>query len=209
MKRFLNTGLMLAAGLALAAVAPANAQGQTLKLGYINSQKILAQAPGAVEAQKQFEQEMSGYRGEIQPMEQKLEALQKELEGQATTLQTQMQEFEKQQATLTADGRQARERDLLQKQEAFEQRRGEYQEALVAYQQKRQELEQRAQQRQQALVEPIMKQVSQVIEELRTQENYSMIFDVAGGTMLVAADPALDLSDRVLERLKAAPASGQ
>lgn len=205
--RFFHTGLIVAAGLALAAAAPA--QAQTLKFGYINSQKILAEAPGAIDAQKRFEQEMTGFRGEIQPMEKRLETLQKGLETQAQALQKLVQDYEKQQSTLTADARQAREQEILQKQEAFESQRGEYQQQLLTYQQKRQELEQKAQQRQQALVEPIMKQVSQVIEDLREEGNYAMIFDVAGGTMLVAADPALDLSEQVLARLKTAPATGQ
>jgi outer membrane protein len=211
MMRFFNTGLIVAAGLALAAVAPAaaQAQAQAARFGYINSQKILAEAPGAIEAQKRFEQEMTGFRGEIQPMEKQLETLQKGLETQAQALQKLVQDYEKQQATLTAEGRQTREQEILQKQEAFESQRGEYQQQLLTYQQKRQELEQKAQQRQQALVEPIMKQISQVIEELRKEGNYAMIFDVAGGTMLVAADPALDLSDQVLARLKTAPATGQ
>lgn len=207
--RFFHTGLIVAVGLALAAAAPADAQAQTLKFGYINSQKILAEAPGAIDAQKRFEQEMTGFRGEIQPMEQQLETLQKGLETQAQALQKLVQDYEKQQSTLTADARQAREQEILQKQEAFESQRGEYQQQLLTYQQKRQELEQKAQQRQQALVEPIMKQVSQVIEDLRKEGNYAMIFDVAGGTMLVAADPALDLSEQVLARLKTAPTNGQ
>lgn len=209
MKRFLSTGLMLAAGLALASAAPAEAQTATPRLGYINSQKILAQAPGAVEAQRQFEQEMTGFRGEIQPVEQQLETLQKELETQAQALQKLAQDYERQRGTLTPDARQTREQEIIRREEAFEERRENYQQALMSYQQKRQELEQRAQQRQQALVEPIMRQVSQVIEDIRSEGQYAMIFDVAGGTMLVAADPALDLSDQVLERLRTAPPSGQ
>lgn len=200
---------MVAATLGLGLAAPAAAEAQGAKIGYINSQKILAEAPGAVEAQKVFQQEMTGFRSAITPMEDSLSAMQKELEAQANALQALVESYEKQGATLTAEGRQAREQEILTKQEAFETRRGNYQETLLAYQQKRQGLEQQAQARQQALVAPIMTQVSEVIEAIRKEENFAMIFDVAGGTMLVAADPALDLSDRVLARLKAAPPAGQ
>jgi Skp family chaperone for outer membrane proteins len=69
--------------------------------------------------------------------------------------------------------------------------------------------------RQAQLVKPIMERVQNVIEAIRAEDGYSMILDVgAGASVVVAADKRLDLTDRVLARLKAqgppppAPASG-
>jgi Skp family chaperone for outer membrane proteins len=69
--------------------------------------------------------------------------------------------------------------------------------------------------RQAQLVKPIMERVQSVIETIRTEEGYSMIFDVGSQvSVVVAADKKLDLTDRVLARLKSqgpppkAPASG-
>ncbi len=162
-----------------AGVSTASAQATGAKLAYINSQMILAEAPGAAAAQATFESDMERYRAEI-------EALGAEIE----TLRT---DYERQQATLSEEAK-------LQKQQ-------EIQEKFTSYQQRVAELEQTAQRRQAELVQPIMQQISEVIEQIRTEGNYAMIFDAAAGT-LITADPALDLTATVLERLQSA-SSGQ
>jgi outer membrane protein len=69
--------------------------------------------------------------------------------------------------------------------------------------------------RQAQLVKPIMERVQSVIEAIRSEDGYAMIFDVgAQVSVVVSADKKLDLTDRVLARLKSqgippvAPASG-
>lgn len=156
----------------LVMAAPAAAQ-QAPKWGYINSQRILAEAPGTQQAQQAFEKDMERYRGELQKLESEL---QKEIE-----------DYEKQQAMLTNDQRQQRETALMQKQQQFQQR------AM--------QLEQEAAQRQQELVEPVMQQIQGVISQIREEGNYAFIFDVASGAV-ISADPSLDLTDQVLTRLK-------
>lgn len=177
--RFLPIGLAALSGLMLAAVAPAQAQ-QGAKLGYINSQQILAQAPGTTEAQKAFEGDMARYRAQVDSLEK--------------TLETAQQDYQRQQATLSEQAKRERQQQLQQQ--------------FAQYQQRVAELEQVAQRRQAELVQPIMKRISEVIEVIRKEGNYAMIFDAAAGGM-ITADPALDLTDRVLERLRATPQSGQ
>lgn len=178
MKRVLLSTLMLAAGLAAGLVSPASAQAQ--KFGYINSQKIMAQAPGTSEAQKTFEAEMTRYRTQVDSLEKSLETAQAD--------------FQRQQSTLSAQAKTERQQQLQQQ--------------FGAYQERLQQMEQIAQRRQAELVQPIMKRISEVIEQIRTEGSYAMIFDAAAGS-LITADPALDLTDQVLERLRAAPATGQ
>jgi len=67
-------------------------------------------------------------------------------------------------------------------------------------------LDQQASARRAELVQPIMDRVSEMIEQLRLDGGYSLIFDVADGS-IVAADPTLDLTDEVLRRLQTAAAS--
>lgn len=153
-----------------------SASAQTPKYAYINSQRILAEAPGTSEAQDEFESSMEQYREQLESLEAELQTLQDNLE--------------RQQSTLTATVRQERQQEIQQK--------------FMAYQQRRQELEQQAQQRQAQLVEPIMRRIQTVIEQIRTEGNYSMIFDGAAGA-IITADPALDLTDEVLQRLAANP----
>jgi outer membrane protein len=169
------TALMLALGLPRAASAQA-------KIGYINSQSILAEAPGAKEAQTKFDADMATYRTEVQQMQTELEAL--------------VKQYETQQAMLSPSAKQQRETDIRTKQTA-------YQERLAA-------IDQRAGQRQQELVQPVMDKINQVIELIRAEGGYSLIFDVSAGGV-VAADPGLDLTPEVIRRLKAAttPTAGR
>lgn len=177
MKRSMSFGAVLTVMLAAFAASPASAQ-QGSKLAYINSQKILSVAPGMAEAQKTLETEMQGYQNEL-----------KKLETQLDSMQTAM---EKQQSTLSATAKQQRQTELQQK--------------FTAYQQRRAQLEQTAQQREQDLVAPIMKQISDIIEQIRKEGGYAMIFD-APRSGLATADTTLDLSDQVIARLKASPAA--
>ena len=58
--------------------------------------------------------------------------------------------------------------------------------------------------RQAELVKPIMQRVQTVIEAIRAEDGYAVILDVGSQvSVVVAADKKLDLTDRVLARLKA------
>lgn len=170
MKRLFLAGAVCS--LMLFAVVPLEAQAAATRFAFINSQKILTEAPGAREAQQTFEREMQRYRIEVDSLEQSLGQLQEELQ--------------RQQATLSPQVRQQRQQEMQQQ--------------FVTYQQRVAELERTAQRRQAELVEPVMQRISEVIEEIRREGNYSMIFDAAAGG-LITADPSLDLTDRVLARL--------
>jgi outer membrane protein len=164
--------------LLLAFATPGDGSAQ-LKIGYINSQSILAEAPGAKEAQTKFDADMQTYRQEVQQMQTELETL--------------VKQYETQQAMLSPSAKQQRETDIRTKQTA-------YQERLAA-------IDQRAGQRQQELVQPVMDKINQVIEQIRAEGSYALIFDVSAGGV-VAADPGLDLTPEVIRRLKSgAPAA--
>ena len=82
-----------------------------------------------------------------------------------------------------------------QRQQAIIERRGELEQAAA-------QMEQRAEQRRAELVQPIMDRISEIIEQLRVEGSYHLIFDVAAGS-IIAADPSLDLTSQVLARLEA------
>ena len=153
---------------------PGAAAAQVLKIGYINSQDILAEAPGAQEAKDQFDADMVTYRTEV--------------EGLAAELESLVQQYEQQQAMLSPSARQTRETDIRAKQQA-------YQERVAA-------IDERAGLRQQELVQPVMDRVNAAIEEIRAEGSYALIVDVSSGAV-VAADPQLDLTQEVLARLNA------
>lgn len=169
--RAMMTALVAATGLALA--APTEAQ-TPLRIGYVNSERILEAAPGAREAEETFQREMQRFQGELQRLGEELQKM--------------VTEFEQQQVMLSPDARRTR-------QEAIQQKNRQYVE-------RQQQLEEQAGRRQAELVEPIMKRIHDAIEEVRRAGNYAIILDAASG-LLVAADPALDLTDQVVTRLRA------
>lgn len=148
-------------------------QASSPKLGYINSQAVLEEAPGAQEAQSAFEREMARWRSEVQTL--------------SDSLQQMIQQYEQQQVMLSPEKRQERQQEIQQKR--------------LEYNQRVTELQDRAQERQQELVQPVYDKISRVLADIRDQDDYTMIFDAAAGG-LIAADTTLDLTDRVIERLK-------
>ena len=157
------------------------------KIAYINSALLLQQAPGRAEAEAQFDREVGAYRQQIQRMDDSLKTL--------------VAAFDRDAAKMDSVAREARRTSIGLRE--------------AEYQTRARGLDSTMQVRQAQLVKPIMERVQAVIETIRTEDGYSMIFDVGAQTsVVVAADKKLDLTDRVLARLKsqgippAAPASG-
>ena len=156
-----------APGIQVAAQSP-------LKIGYINSQVIIAEDPAATAAQEQFQREMV--------------PLESELRGLETDIADLMARYQAQQITLTANARRTRQDEIAQKQQAYQERMAQ--------------IEVEAARRQQELVQPIMERINNIIQEIRSDGSYTFIFDVAGGG-LIAADESFDLTGEVQERLAA------
>ncbi len=161
--------------LALLAGTTVRAHAQTVqKLGYIQSSLLLDQAPGRSEAEAQFNRETSGYRDQIKRM--------------SDSLNTMVAAFEKRQASLSAAAREAQAREIRTKEESYQQRTSE--------------LEQRAQARQGELVQPILDRIRLAIEDVRVEGGYSFIFNAEQGSPIVAFDKNLNVTDRVLAKLR-------
>lgn len=166
---------------ALAGAAPALAQTPTrpapaaMKIAIIHSQDILQSAPGWAAAESTLTREIQGYRDEIQKLQQQLDS--------AVTA------FDQQSIALSPAAKTTKQREL----QGMQQR----------YQQRGSELESRVQQRQQELLGPINARIRAIIDGLRAEENYSLIFDAdAQGGVLVSADPALNITAKVIQRLQ-------
>lgn len=148
-------------------------QARETKLAYINSNEIIARTPGASEAQNTFDREVARWRSEVQVL--------------ADSLQQMITTYEQQQVMLSPEARQGRQQEILQKRLEYEQRVND--------------LQQVAQRRQQELVQPILDMITAVLQEVRDERDYTMIFDASAGA-LIAADTALDITGLVIERLK-------
>ncbi|HEY0671024.1 MAG TPA: OmpH family outer membrane protein [Longimicrobiales bacterium] len=169
--------------LALAAVGmtagTASAQSTGTKIGFINSQKIIAEAPGAAEVRTTIEREMNKHRADLSLADDSLKKM--------------ITEYEKKQLVLSADARKKEEDAIRARQQALQTRA--------------QSLEDQMAKRQNDLAKPIMEKINTVLQEIRKEGGYVLILDAAAGG-IVSADPAADLTDTVLTRLKSTAAAG-
>jgi outer membrane protein len=150
------------------------------KIAYVDSKVILSRAPGRQAAEDQFNKEMEASRGQVQKM--------------GDSLQTMIADYQKGQATLAANVREQREAAIRKKQEDYQTRAGA--------------LDQQMQQRQMELVKPIMDQIRKVLDEIRQEDGYAFILDAGSDAgVIVAADRNLDITEKVITRLKPVTAS--
>jgi outer membrane protein len=166
--------LAVAAVMLCAALPVAAHAQQAPKIAYVDVAVLMDQAPGRTEAQSQFEKEAGAIRAELQRMSDSLDAA--------------VQAYQKSQTSLTAAQKTAREKDLQDKQAGFQQRA--------------QALQQRGQAREQELVGGFEKLVRDAIDDVRTGEGYAMIFASGQNSALLSADKALDITDKVLARMR-------
>jgi Skp family chaperone for outer membrane proteins len=89
--------------------------------------------------------------------------------------------------TMSVEARANLENQITQKQQEYEERV--------------QQIEALAADRRAALIEPVMQRINAVIEDMRAEGNYVLIFDLSAGAIL-AADSALDLTQEVIARLR-------
>jgi outer membrane protein len=156
--------------------APMTAQAQ--KVGYIDSRRALSEAPGAQEASTQIQAEMAKFQTQVRVLEDSVNRM--------------MADYQQKSVTMSADARTRRESEIAQ--------------ARTRLQQQAQQIEQQAVQKQEELMQPVMQRVEQVIDEIRREGGYGIIFDVASGAM-ISADTTLDITTQVINRLKASQSS--
>ena len=157
--------------------AAAIPSGGPTRLGYVNSRAILAATPGYAQAESTFTREFDMAKTQVAQMQAQLDSA--------------ANEFQTSSVLLSPTARQQKQQGLVQQQQDIEQ--------------KTQELQTRMQGRERELIEPIQARVQAVIEGIRAEGNYAMIFDVSAmGGAVVAADRSLDLTQTVIDRLQAA-----
>lgn len=179
MKRILSV-LSLLALAAVALALPAHAQAGAQRVGFVNSARLLAETPALNTARQQLQQELGRYQTEVDSLERLLQTANDELQRQASTLSEQ----------------------------ARTQRQTELQQRFQTYQTRVNEIQQLAARREQEVVAPIIRQINDAVEAARREGQFAYIIDLSEG-QIVAVDPALDLTQRVLQRLgaPAAPAN--
>jgi len=147
-----------------------------LKLGYVDSQKILAQYQEAIDAQNKLEQIKNQYQAEYEGKVREYQALAQEIESQSLLLSE-----EKKKEKLKELQDKATQIDKY-KYEKLNPEGGEFY------------------RKNQELFQPIIKKINDVIARVGSEEEYDMIFDASSGALLHAL-PKYDLTERILEEL--------
>lgn len=159
---------------ALALLSASPLAGQGTKVGYVDVRAVLREYEPAQEAQRTVEAAVAGYRTELEQLE--------------ADLQEAWTQYQQQQMTMNPEARRAREQELQNKQ--------------IAIGERTQELGTRASEREAEVFQPIMDDIRAVLEEIRVEEGYGIILD-SNSNAIVVADPALEVTQEVLTRLRA------
>ena len=168
-------GLVLAALSLAAMAAPAAAQ---TKVAFVDTRKILQEMPGRnqIEARLRTEIDALGSREKVM----------------VDSLNAMLNSFQKDSATLSQADRTKRFTEM----QSFDAR---YRDTLEV-------LQQEAQAKQAEAMQPLFDQIREALEMVRAAEGYAMIFDMgAQANPVVAMDKNLDLSDKVIARIRTMP----
>lgn len=156
------------------------AQQAPVRIAFVNPQALFENAPGRVAAESTFSKEAAGYRAELTRMSDALTQL--------------VGAYQREEARLTAAQKETRQRAIQAKEDSL---RG-----------RQQQLEQQAAARQGELMAPIMEAVRKVLEDIRVEDGYAMILShEPGSSPILAADKNLDITERVVARLRTVAAT--
>ena len=173
MKSLVTTLLTAAIG-ATSLLAPALSQAQELRIGYVNSERVLREAAPAKAALARMESDFS--------------KRDKDLNDQAAKLKASADKLEKDAPTLPEAERNRRQRDLLELDRDLQRKRREFQEDLN--------------QRRNEETAGIVERANKVIKQIFEGEKYDLILQD-----VVFAGPRVDITDKVIKALNAAPAA--
>ena len=153
-----------------------------VKVAFVDSRAIMDRAPGRREAEAMFQRETA-------PFETQVKAMSNSLNGMIAA-------YQKAEPALSAADKEKKQKDIRDKQAEFQERT--------------QKLQQQAQARETELVQPILDQIRKVLDEIRAEDGYAVVFDLTGGTgTIVAYDKNLDITERVIARLKPVALGGR
>jgi outer membrane protein len=152
-----------------------------VKLAYVDSPKILATFPPALDAQKKLEAENNQWAQELQKMQEDLKRMQDKLEQQSLLLSDAKKREQAQEIQNLAIKAQQYQSETWGEEGKFFQRRKE-------------------------LLQPVFDRINAMINKIGTEGSYDFIFDTQAGNLLYA-QPKHDLTDEVLGRLEKESAS--
>ena len=155
-------------------------QAPAIKFGYVNTQALMQVAPGKTLAESTFVKENNAFLAQSKRWQDSLLKL--------------VDDYKKAAPKMTDAQKQAKEASIAQIQQDLEAKNQAGQEKMAN--------------RQNELLAPLMEVVKKAIDDIRVEEGYAMIFSGDQNSPIVSADKNLDVTDRVVARLKTIAAKG-
>ena len=153
-----------------------SAIGQQQKYAYVDTQYILDNIPEFQDAQDELDEFSKKW--------------QKEIETTYAKVSEMYQKYQAESVLLPEDIKHKREAEIVAKEKEVKELQRNYFGAEGELYKKRQEL-----------VQPIQEKVYNAIESIAATNNYSFVFDKAGGMTLLYGNPKYDISDDVLDEV--------
>ncbi|MBN1694625.1 OmpH family outer membrane protein [candidate division WOR-3 bacterium] len=145
------------------------------KIGYIDSQKILAEYNRAQEIKDEFQGKVNEWKEEVNRRQQELEKLQKNLETQTFIL--------------TEEARMRKVQEIQQKKAALE-----------SYINDVYRKDGKAELLNKELMQPLLAEIDTVVSEIAKEEEFTFILDASTGVVIYAED-MYDITSRIIETL--------
>ncbi len=150
---------------------PLAAMADELKIGFVNSLKILDEAPQTKAAMEEWHREFAPRKDKLIAEQNELKKLEEKLVRDG--------------ALMSTSERKSLERKVMNRQRDLRRNEEEYNEDLNI--------------RRNEVLQEVQSKVMNVINSMAKEENYDLIFSESG---VVYFDESIDISDKVLSRLK-------
>lgn len=148
---------------------------QNVKLGYVNTDRILLDSNEAAEISRLFNLDRQNWTNQIREMDTEIQQMERDFEIRRLSIS------------------EASKRELQTQIDAKKQEAGRLLEEYFGE-------SGLAEQRYRELIDPLTKKIQDIITQIAEDENYTMILDVSMGVVLFAT-PSIDLTDQILQEL--------
>ncbi len=147
-----------------------------LKIGFINSEKILLEYEGTKSAEEKLKKEYAKWEQEATERQKKMKEMKEQLDKQSLLLSAERKkEIESE-----------LEREYIEYNKFLQEKFGQQGDAAK---------------RNDELLRPIIEKINKILDKIAKNENYDFIFDAKGG--VVYAKKAYDLTEKVVQVLNA------
>jgi outer membrane protein len=174
---------MLRISICLALAIPSLAMSQ-VKIAYVTTDAIMKQLPDAQDAQKQLDQFVVDWQGELNKLQQ--------------DWQKKLDDYDKRKLIMTEQRRADAEKELR-----------DLEGKVAEYRNKKFGQNGDLFLKQNELMKPVQDRVFKAIQDVALEEGYDYVFDKSGEILLMYANTKYDLTQKVLAKLAVVPSGGK